>query len=359
MTGSLSINSTAATFAHRRDALVALRDRLDVANRELATGRKDDIYRALGPGAVDALRLRADAARTERQIENGTQLAARLSVTSQALGGAADALQDFLEIAVPNADGPTQTADAMRAAARRGYDALVNRMNASLGGTYLFAGVDTNGPALVSWDEASVQTGLSPRDVVSGIVAGGLTGAADAATKAAEVTASFADGNAGTPDRNFERSFYSGTPAEDGLGQPSERLGASIGPSLSLPYGIQANDPAFRSALQGLAMIASVDPATLDAGSYGEWVAAGIDAAAAGLEGIRDAQTRLGGHQATLDDTIERQEMRRDLFAGQSAALEGVDSYEAASRVTLLSSQLEASFASTARLMRLSFLDYM
>ena len=359
MMSTLSIGSTAAAFAQRRDALIDLRARLDESNRELSTGRKDDVHRALGAGAVEVHRLRDEATRVEQRLEGNAFLSIRLDATAQALSGATSALQDFLELAVPNRDGPAPTVLALRDAARAGYDALVAQLNASIGGTHLFSGVDTDVPPLVSWDDPSPTTGLSPRDVLEDIVAGGLANGADAAAKAAEVAASFAGANGPVPDRNFERSFFVGTPAEDGLGLPSERPSASIDRSISLPYGVQANDPAFRAALQGLAMIASVDPATIGADAYAEWVTTGIDAAAAGLDGIRAAETRLGGHRAMLDDVIQRQEVRGDVFATQIARLEGVDPYEAATRVSMLSSQLEASFASTARVMRLSFLNYM
>lgn len=359
MTSTLSIGSTASVFAQRRDALIDLRTRLDAANQELSTGRTADVHRALGSSAVEVHRLRDEAARTEHRLQGNTLLSVRLDATEQALNGAADTMQAFLEVAVPNLDSPSPTASALRDAARMAYDALVNQLNASIGGTHLFAGVDTDGPPLVPWDEPSPQTALSPRDVLDGILAGGLAGGADAAAKAAEVAASFAGANGAAPDRNFERSFFVGTPVESAPGQPSERLRASVDDSVSLAYGVQANDPAIRSALQGLAMIASVDAAAVDAGAYAEWVATGIGAAAAGLDGIRSAQARLGGQQATLGEVIQRQEMRTDVFATQIGRLEGVDPYEAASRVTMLSTQLEASFASTSRLMRLSFLNYM
>ena len=359
MTSTLSIGSTAAVFAQRRDALIDLRTRLDAANQELSAGRTSDVHRALGSNAVEAHRLRDEAARTEHRLQGNARLSVRLGAAERALSGTAETMQSFLEVAVPNRDNPSPTASALRDAARTAYDAVVNQLNSSIGGAYLFAGVDTDRAPLVRWDEPSPQTGLSPRDVLDGIVAGGLMGGADAAAKASEVAASFAGANGTAPDRNFERSFFVGTPAESPPGQPSERLRASIDDSVSLAYGVQANDPAFRSALRGLAMIASVDAATLDPDTYAEWIANGIDAAAAGLDGIRSAQTRLGGQQATLGEVIERQEVRRDVFAAQIGRLEGVDPYEAASRVFMLSTQLEASFASTARVMRLSFLNYM
>ena len=359
MTGTLSIGSTAAAFAQRRDALVQIRARLEAANGELSSGRRGDVHRALGARALEAHGLRGEAALAGAQSEGNAVLAVRLDAAAGALTGAADAVGTFLALAVPNRNGPGPTVAALQEAARSAYDALAGRMNASFGGARLFSGVDTDRAPLVAWDQAAAATGLSPRAVLEGIVGGGLADGADAAAKAAEVAASFAGANAAAPDRNFERSFYAGTPALDASGQPSERLRARIDGSAALPYGVQANDPAFRSALQGLAMIAAVDPGTMDADAYAAWVGAGIDAAARGADGIREAQARLGGQQAVLAETIERQKVRGDLLAAQTARLEGVDPYEAASRVSMLSTQLEASFASTARLMRLSFLSYM
>jgi flagellar hook-associated protein 3 FlgL len=50
---------------------------------------------------------------------------------------------------------------------------------------------------------------------------------------------------------------------------------------------------------------------------------------------------------------------RQDIYKSQVVGLESVDPYEAASRISLLESQLQASYAVTARLSNLSFLYFM
>ena len=52
-------------------------------------------------------------------------------------------------------------------------------------------------------------------------------------------------------------------------------------------------------------------------------------------------------------------EARIDIYQSRVLDLEGVDSYEAATRISLLETQLQATYAVTARLSQLSFLNYM
>ncbi len=78
-----------------------------------------------------------------------------------------------------------------------------------------------------------------------------------------------------------------------------------------------------------------------------------------GLEGLNDLETLTGLKRGQLQDTIQAQESRSRFLDGERLNLEGVDQYDAATRLTQLQNQLDSSFAVTARLSRLSFLNYL
>ena len=82
-------------------------------------------------------------------------------------------------------------------------------------------------------------------------------------------------------------------------------------------------------------------------------------AIANGLEGLTDLETVTGLRRGQLEDTINAQQSRAQFLDGERLNLEGVDQYDAATRLTQLQNQLESSFAVTARLSRLSFLNYL
>ena len=279
---------------------------------------------------------------------------------SSALGGVRDIVQHFLEVSINYREGVRPTGAVLQDAARAAYEQIVAIMNTPYEGTQLFAGIDSVGPTLQPWAEANPASMLSPEDVMVAIVGGAITDAADASAKVGETALVFASANTAAPGANFETTFFNGAPLEVSPGVPSPRLSALIDTATSLNYGVQANDPAFTETLMGLAMIASVDPSQInDPAAYDTWMGAAIDAVGRGNELLVATETQLGGRSQLLTNTLERQNDRADLYQRQLKELEGVDQFEAASRVTALSTQLEATYAITARLSRLTFLNYL
>jgi flagellar hook-associated protein 3 FlgL len=345
--------STLQASLLRRRTAADLAVRISDAEREVATGRKADVYKTLGLSAAKVLDLRATIDRTDGFITGNTQLQNRLDTMADTLSGIRKTAESVLALAIANRDRPTLTAVELQMAARAALDSITGRLNTSYQGAALFGGIETDKLALQTWDAASVGTGLSPHQVMDDILAGGIGNAADAAAKAAEVAAAF--GNAsGTAARNFDATFYNGAP------QSAPRLSARIDETTTLDYGIQANDPAYAGILQGLAMLAATDVSQIaDEAAYGEWVRVAVDALSRGATSALDAEATLGTRQGRLKDVIEGQKARQDIYKSQVVGLEGADPYEAASRISLLESQLQASYAVTARLSNLSFLNFM
>lgn len=107
-------------------------------------------------------------------------------------------------------------------------------------------------------------------------------------------------------------------------------------------------------------MLAGVDAATIDdPAAYEAWMGRATAKLGSGVSGLIAAETRLGTAQGRVEEVAERQASRATLYSRQINELDGVDPYEAASRMTELDSRLRASYEVTARLQRLSFLDYM
>ncbi len=134
----------------------------------------------------------------------------------------------------------------------------------------------------------------------------------------------------------------------------------NIGDGETLRLDVQANDPAFRDVLQGLAMLAATDAQEIsDPSAYADWVGAATARLASGMEGLLDSQVRLDAGSARIDAANTRMQDRALVYSTRVSDLIGVDSYQAATEITALETQLQASYAVTARLSQLSFLNYM
>ena len=73
---------------------------------------------------------------------------------------------------------------------------------------------------------------------------------------------------------------------------------------------------------------------------------------------IGTEQARIGSGEARLKNAVEALQSREGRLASALQALEGVDPYEAATRLNLLMTQLETSYALTGRINRMSLLSY-
>ena len=361
MIGTVRTFSTQDMLITQRRAAADLGQRVAQAGQEASTGMKSDVYRALGLRGAEALALRAGMARNDNFITSNEILSNRLDLTALTLRQARVAAQEVLGLAIGNAAMPTQTIDEVQRAAQLALERLIGDLNTAYRGVPLFAGTDSAQPPLQRWDAPHPVTGLAPRDVLAATIGAGITDGADATAKAARLADIFASAPTVLPaEERFEASFFNGTPLLAADGTPMPRVNARIDEVTLLPHGIQANDRAFTDLLRGLSMLAATDPAGItDPEGYRVWVGAAVEAISAGITGMIETEARLGGQQQVVAQTLQMQRERNVLFNSQVLALEGVDPYEAATRLTNLQTQLEATFAVTARLSRLSFLNFM
>lgn len=360
MIGTLRASATYNLLTSRSNQIEDVQSRLNEASLEVATGLKADVYKSLGYGASEVLSLRAQVNRNDGYITSNNLLASKLDVTAETLSGIRNVAQDFLNVAIPNLDVPSASASDLQAAAKTALEQLTAQINGTYQSSALFAGIDSNQRPLQKWDEVNATTGLSPNDVLASVVGAGIGNAADATAKVDAIVNIYASADIASPNRNFETTFYNGSPALDSGGASTPRLQAQIDKNTTLSYGIQANDPAFTDVLRGLAMIASTDVSTIaDGDAYKTWMTSAVNALSNGVNGLIKVEADLGTQQQQLAERITAQEDMSDIFNARVNKLEGVDLYEASNRVLQLENQLQATYTMTARLARLTFLDFM
>jgi flagellar hook-associated protein 3 FlgL len=78
-----------------------------------------------------------------------------------------------------------------------------------------------------------------------------------------------------------------------------------------------------------------------------------------GTDGVTQAQARLGAVQRRASEASDSMASQSATLQTQIGTLENVDPAEAAMRVSRLTTQLETSYALTARLSKLSLVNYL
>jgi flagellar hook-associated protein 3 FlgL len=184
--------------------------------------------------------------------------------------------------------------------------------------------------------------------------AGGQLDVGDVAGLLADIDAVFDDSHP-DPARRYTTAFYQGSPAmePDLVGQLDE--------DGRITYGLKANELAFRDILQGLHMLAAVryGDAAMTEAAYRDYATAAAERLQRGLGRLVDLAARAGQNQALVAANQERLQVAKDLYNRQIVELEQRDPYEAATILTTLEQQLEASYLITARMNELSLTSYL
>ncbi|MCP1169232.1 flagellin [Limimaricola litoreus] len=346
---STTMTATLQSSLTSRRNISDLSQRLDKAGQEVSTGKHAEMYRALGPRSAETLAVRSQLTRLEGFVQSNNALARKLESGSSALNDIRASAQAVITEAL-QAGSSGQITGTLQLSAQMALDQIIGAANRSHAGEALFSGIETDRAPLQPFDEANPASGQSPREMVEAVIGTGPASAAEAETMAEALAEAFAPTTG-----DFEGSFYNGTPAAT-----PDRLSARIDENETLSYGVQANDPGFTELLRGLSMLASADVSQFDnEGAAQAWLNEAITAMAGGRDALLQAETRLGAQQARLESVMEAQAAKRDLYTGQINAIENVDPYEAATRLTELQTQLEASYMVTSRLSKLSFLNYL
>jgi flagellar hook-associated protein 3 FlgL len=332
---------------------------LQRAGQELATGRKADIYADLGLRSASALKLRGRNENTQIYMKTNDLLDNKLQAMVISVNAARDQIGSVLENALANSTRPQNGADMLQRDANAALDSMVAILNTSFNGGHLFAGLKSDVPPLMRWGQTNPATGLSPEDAITSTFAGGPVDAASATTIADQIDLVFASNDLGNPDRNFEATIYQGSPAINGMGQPTKQIKAWVNVGQEVTYGVRANDKSFIEAYKGLALLAVTDVSALDEDAYATYMGRVVVALSNAQEGMLDASARIGSNQQIVGTT---QSLLNDLSLVQRSQIgdyENVDPYEAVTRMQALEIQLEASYQVTSRLSGLSILNYL
>jgi flagellar hook-associated protein 3 FlgL len=240
----------------------------------------------------------------------------------------------------------------LHTSATTALDAVFRQLNVAVGGRYLFGGAAVDRPPMVD--------GTGPGDVIAAVIAdaataaGGQIDVGDVAGLVAELDAVFDDSHA-DPTRRYTDAFYQGAPAAepDLVGQLDE--------DGRLTYGVKAEQAAFRDIMQGLHMLAAVryGDAEMTEAAFRDYATAAAERLQRGLGRLVDLAARTGQNQALVAANQERLDVAKDLYNRQIVELEERDPYEAATMLTALEHQLEASYLLTARMNELSLTSYL
>jgi flagellar hook-associated protein 3 FlgL len=156
-------------------------------------------------------------------------------------------------------------------------------------------------------------------------------------------------------------SWYTG---ESGPGPARDTAIARVDPSLTVTYGMRANEPALRQIVQSIAVFAAQSYSATDPNAAGAYAALTqrVGTALQGTPGqqkITDIEADLAGAQTTATAAQERHQQSSKTLTDLLQSIENVPQEQVATELLALQTSLQASLQTTALLSKISLVNYL
>lgn len=320
--------------------------RLAVAQVEMNTGRHHDVGLVLGSRTGGDIRLRMQLSELTQTRELAEQSSVRAGMTQAALESISKLASNFLSMlsGARGAEGGQKiAADSADAA----LASLTDLMNVTFEGQHLFGGLNSDVPPLRNFangPQAAIEAafltefGFDTDDAaVSGLSGTAMENFLGGSFASVFAPPGWASNWSNSSSSNMRQRLDSGAPVD-----ASSNANAAFVPKLAQAFSIMM--ALGQNRLSRAAFEATVDSA--------------ITLVAEAQLDLGAEQSRIGIAQQRIQASSDAMEKRKVSVTDAIRALEAVDPYEAATRVNMLMTQLESSYAITGRISRMSLLSY-
>jgi flagellar hook-associated protein 3 FlgL len=339
--------STLSLFDASRAAIIRNQARLADVQVEVSTGRHADVGRTLGVDASRNLELRnARDDLSALQSTNGI-VSTRLNQTQTALSAIGDLADGFMQtVLASNQSGGDRSLLVADAKSRLG--ALVDILSTTSNGAFIFGGTNVSSPPVGDYLAQPASLGRTA-------VIGAFT-TEFVATPVKSITAgqmkTYLDG---TFTNLFQGAAWSSTFSSANSNTMSDRI--STGEVIET--SVSANTDGIRKLV--LVLTAAIDSGTkdLNAGAFTELTKKLVQVTGEVGSSITGMQSLIGISQERLAKASDRIVVQQNVLERRIGELEGADPAKAATSLSTITAQLEASYAVTARLQKLSLLNYL
>lgn len=343
--------STSSISSATRLALSKVQVQLADAQKEMTSGRFADVGLEVGFKTGQSLSLRQEQTRLKTIIDTNSLVSSRLDTTQSSLKNIADSANAFLSQLLASNSGGVNTA-VVQEEAKSNLEAFVNTMNTTFNDGYLFAGVNTDVKPLTDYYDTPISA--NRQAVANAFLADfGITQSDPAVPNiTGPAMQTFLD-------TTFANLFDDPAWITDWSSASNQNVRNRISTNELVETSVNANEDAFRKLAKVYTMVADLGTQDLGQQAFETVINQAVKDVSVAIQEVTDLQSRMGIAQQRVGDATKRMSIQSDILTTQVNAIEGVDPNEAATRVNELLTQIETSYALTARIMGLSILNYL
>ncbi len=333
-----------------RRSVLEMQAELADRQKEVSSGRVADTGLALGSRTGQSVALRQEHASIETLVASNAVAGSRLDATQGALSSIADDATSFLGILVQAKSNPA-SAGVTQTRAQEKLASFTGQLNTAHNGEYLFAGINSDVAPIADYFAPGSAGKQAVDDAFLAHFGFSQSDPAVANIDAADMQDFL--------DNDFSALFDSG-PWSTAWSSASDTVSSGrIASGTTIATGTTANTAAMRNLAMGYTMVADLGLAQLSDATYSVLMDKAANAVGDGLQGVNDTRTQLGATQQAVTNATDRMSLQLDVIDKHISSLEGVDPYEASTRITTLQTQIETSYAMTSRIQQLSLINYL
>jgi flagellar hook-associated protein 3 FlgL len=341
--------SSAGISNAMRYSLARMQTDLVKAQKE-TTGKVADVGLALGSRTAQSVTFSRDLDRLNGIIDSNTLVTSRLSTTQTSLGQLSTVAQTFLS-SLTSAASSDSSAQVTQASGKAAVEQLTSILNTAMNGEYLFAGTNTDVKPINDFNAAG-STAKAAFDAAF-VAHFGFTQNDPAATS---ITATDMDTFI---TNNVQPQFFGAGWQANWSNATDQQIVSRIALNDTTQTSVSANNDGVRKLAMAAAMVSGLLSSNISQAAKNAVVSRSVSLVGEALGGLGQLQSQTGIAQKRVSDASDRMKTQVDLFERHILDLEGVDPYKAATLVSDLTLHIETSFALTARLQKLSLLNYL
>lgn len=339
-------NSMRLTVAKAQKEMLQLQE-------ETVTGRHSDVGAVLGAKTARTLNLHRDLQRMESLKSTNALTTQRLSASQLALGQMSGAANDAMEVLI--ALSGITSADQLALAQESIGNALSTftaAANTSFSGEYLFAGINSDVMPFRNYFQTSPASPAKiafDTEFASFMTASGYSSTEEITPAAME--SFIADLEASFMDDSYWEANWSN--ASD------ENMQSRVSAAETVQSSTNTNAEGMRRMALGLVLGQELLALGVSEQTRKTVSDAAIDNMGRAISGVDGERSKLGISEARVTQANVSLNAQITILSASIQDMEGIDTYEAATRVTTLESQLSLAYTLTSRIQNLSLLNYL
>lgn len=344
----LSHISSQSISAALRHSIAGMQRDMVTAQKEATTGHLADASLTLGEKHGRLVSLTKDAERLGAIADTNARAAGRLKFAQEVVGQIAKLDQNLLTTLTSSISGsvdPSITA----AAARLALDDLTGALNTSFDGDFIFAGVNTDAEPVAKYENSATSSAVNAAFQT-------YFGFAKTDPQAGFITAAQMDSFiTAEVEPLFMGASWSGSISS----ASDEGVRSRISMSETAETSISANETGFRKSMFGAALAAEFFEGALGEAARSAVAQRSMKEVSESAGALTLLEAKNGFTLQKIEDATNRLKLQSDYLRSLAEDLTAVDPFEASTRLNALLTQIETSYAISARIQNLSFLRFM